>query len=70
MLLINWVGLDGNRLSEAGLKGRCLIDWARMHVLLNKDVPKLMESMGTESLAFGTRMLFDYIGPSLVKLSH
>lgn len=69
-LLSNWVGLDGARLAEAGLKGRCLIDFSRLHVLLNKDVPKLIASLGTQSIAFGSHLPFDYVGPSLVKLSN
>jgi predicted TIM-barrel fold metal-dependent hydrolase len=69
-LLSNWIGLDGARLVEAGLKGRCLIDFARLHVLLLKDVPKLVAALGVESIAFGSHMPFDYVGPSLVKLAN
>ncbi|MCC6512104.1 MAG: amidohydrolase family protein [Pirellulaceae bacterium] len=69
-VLSNWIGLDGPRLLAAGLKGRCLIDWARMHVLLNKDVPKLIDALGIESVAFGSHMPFDYVAPSLVKLAN
>ena len=70
LMLSNWIGLDGAKLANAGLRGRCLIDFARLHVLLNKDVPKLIESLGVESLAFGSHMPFDYLGPSLVKLAN
>jgi predicted TIM-barrel fold metal-dependent hydrolase len=69
-LLSNWTGLDGSALVEAGLKGRCLIDFARLHVLLRKDVLKLIESLGVEAIAFGSHMPFDYVGPSLVKLAN
>ena len=69
-LLRNWVGLDGARLAEAGLKGRCLIDVSRLHVLLLKDVPKLIAALGVEAIAFGSHMPFDYAGPSLVKLAN
>lgn len=69
-LLCNWIGLDGPALVDAGLKGRCLIDFARLHVLLHKHVPKLIASLGVEAIAFGTHMPFDYIGPSLVKLAN
>lgn len=68
-LLSNWVGLDGARLTAAGLKGRCLIDFARSHVVLTKAVPKLIATLGVESIAFGSHMPFDYVGPSLVKLA-
>lgn len=69
-LLSNWIGLDGARLAAAGLRGRCLIDFSRLHVVFLKDVPKLIETLGVESLAFGSHMPFDYVGPSLVKLSN
>ena len=69
-LLSNWTGLDGRALADAGLKGRCLIDFARLHVMVLKDVPKLIEALGVESIAFGSHMPFDYVGPSLVKLSN
>ena len=68
-LLVNWIGLDGKRLVDAGLKGRCLIDFARLHVLAFKDVPRLIETVGLEAIAFGSHMPFDYVGPSLVKLA-
>ncbi|MFO1062745.1 MAG: amidohydrolase family protein [Pirellulales bacterium] len=70
IMLSNWIGLDGAKLAAAGLKGRCLIDFARLHVLLNKDVPKLIDSMGIESVAFGSHIPFDYVGGSLVKLAN
>ncbi len=70
LVLVNWIGLDGQRMVEAGLKGRCLIDFARLHVLLYKDVDKLISSLGMSSIAFGSHMPFDYIGPSLVKLAN
>lgn len=69
MLLSNWQGLSGDRLAAAGLTGRCLIDFARADILLAKSVPKLIESLGVESIAFGSHMPFDYVGPSLVKLA-
>ncbi|APZ93918.1 amidohydrolase family protein [Fuerstiella marisgermanici] len=69
-LLSNWTGLSGTRLAAAGLKGRCLIDFARSHVVLFKSIPRLIETLGVESIAFGSHMPFDYVGPSLVKLAN
>lgn len=69
-LLVNWIGLDGKRLIDAGLKGRCLIDFARLSVLAFKDVPKLIDTIGVEAIAFGSHLPFDYVGPSLVKLAN
>jgi predicted TIM-barrel fold metal-dependent hydrolase len=66
-LLVNWIGLDGAKLAAAGLKGRCLIDFARLQVAYKKDVPKLVQALGVESLAFGSHMPFEYVGSSLVK---
>ena len=56
------------RLAAAGLRGRCLIDFARLQVLFRKEVPRLIETLGPESVAFGSHLPFDYVAPSLVKL--
>lgn len=69
-LLVNWLGLDGKRMVDAGLKGRCLVDFARMQVVFRKDVPKLIETLGVEAIAFGSHMPFDYVGGSLVKFAN
>ena len=69
-LLVNWLGLDGAKLVQAGLKGRCLIDIARTQIVYRKDVPRLIESLGVEAMAFGSHMPFEYVGPSLVKLAN
>lgn len=69
-LLVNWAGLDGARLAAAGMRGRCLIDFARLQVLFRREVPKWIEHMGVESMAFGSHLPFDYVGPSLVKLAN
>lgn len=69
-MLCNWIGLDGAKLLAAGLRGRCLIDFARLHVVMNKDVPKLVQLLGVEAMAFGSHMPFDYLSPSLIKLAN
>ena len=69
-LLVNWMGLNGRWMVEHGLAGRCLIDFARLQVVYRKEVPRLIESLGPEALAFGSHMPFDYVAPSLVKLSN
>ena len=69
-LLVNWAGLDGAKLAAAGLRGRCLIDFARLQVVYRKEVPHLIETLGVESLAFGSHLPFDYVGGSLVKLAN
>ena len=69
-VLVNWLGLDGQKLVDAGLKGRCLIDFARLQVVFRKEVPKLIETMGAESIAFGSHLPFDYVAPALVKLAN
>lgn len=68
--LLNWGRLEAKDLLGAQLRGRCLIDFARLHVLLQKHVPKLIQALGVESIAFGSHMPFDYMGPSLVKLAN
>ena len=69
-LLVNWTGLDGAKLAAAGMKGRCLIDFARLQVVFRKEVPKLIATLGAEAIAFGSHLPFDYVGPSLVKLAN
>jgi predicted TIM-barrel fold metal-dependent hydrolase len=69
-LLVNWAGLDGAALAAAGLKGRCLIDFARLQVVNRKEVPKLIAALGVEAIAFGSHLPFDYVGPALVKLAN
>ncbi len=69
-VLANWAALDGARLEGAGLKGRCLIDFARLQVVFRKEVPKLIAALGVEAIAFGTHQPFDYAGGSLVKLAN
>lgn len=69
-ILANWAGLDGARLADAGLKGRCLIDFARLQVVYRNEVPRLIEALGVEALAFGSHQPFDYVGGSLVKLAN
>jgi predicted TIM-barrel fold metal-dependent hydrolase len=67
---VNWSGLDGAKLVEAGLKDRCLIDFARLQVIFRKEVPKLIATLGADAVVFGSHMPFDYVGPSLVKLGN
>lgn len=69
-VLSNWRRLEASELAAARLKGRCLIDFARMQVLMTKEVPELIDQLGVESIAFGSHMPFDYVGPSLVKLAN
>lgn len=69
-LLVNWLGLDGQKLADAGMKGRCLIDLARPQVVYRKDALKLIETLGAEAIAFGSHLPFEYVGPSLVKLAN
>ncbi len=68
--LLNWGALDGAKLAEAGLRGRCLVDFSRLQVVLRHDVPKLIAALGPEAVAFGTHAPFDYAGGSLIKLSN
>ena len=69
-ILANWLGLDGAKLAEAGLKGRVLLDFARLQVIFRKEVPRLIETLGIDAIAFGSHMPFDYTGGSLVKLAN
>jgi predicted TIM-barrel fold metal-dependent hydrolase len=77
-ILANWAGLDGEKLAGAGLKGRCLIDFARMGVAYatasgwraQQEIPKLMTRLGVESIGFGSHIPFAYISPALVKLAN
>lgn len=68
MMLINWATLDGPQMAAAGLRGRCLVDFARLQVLFRKEVPRLSETLGADAVAFGSHLPFDYVAPALVKL--
>jgi predicted TIM-barrel fold metal-dependent hydrolase len=70
VLLLNWIGLDGKKVVEAGLKGRCLISLARLEVVLSQSAGKLIDTLGAEAIAFGSHMPFNYVGPALVKLAN
>lgn len=69
-ILSNWVGLDGGMLAAAGLRGRVLIDFARLQVVYRGEVPKLIATLGVEAVAFGSHLPFDYAGGSLIKLEN
>ena len=68
VILLNWEGLDGYRIREAGLAERILIDITRLSVTLHKEVPKLIDALGVGAVGFGTHMPMAYPGPALVKL--
>lgn len=68
LLLLNWSGIDQAAFLEAGLQGRCLVDFARMRVVLQHTVPRLIDGLGIEAIAFGSHVPFSYPGPALVKL--
>lgn len=70
LLLLNWIGLDGKRIVDAGLKGRCLISLTRLEVVLSKNAGRLIDTLGAEAIAFGSHMPFNYVGPALVKLAN
>lgn len=65
----NWIGLDGQKLKQAGLQGRCLIDLARLDALIRNSIGALLDTLGADALSFGSHAPFDYVGPSLVKLA-
>jgi predicted TIM-barrel fold metal-dependent hydrolase len=69
-ILSNWAGLDGAKLAAAGLRGRVLIDFARLQVVYREEVPKLIAALGVEALAFGSHLPFDYAAGSLIKLEN
>ena len=69
-ILSNWAGLDGATLTAAGLRGRVLIDFARLQVVYRGEVPKLIAALGVEAVAFGSHLPFDYAGGSLIKLEN
>lgn len=69
LLLLNWSALSGSAIRQAGLRGRCLIDFARLSVVPQNTIPRLVDSLGVEAIAFGSHIPFNYPGPSLVKLA-
>jgi uncharacterized protein len=68
LLLLNWSGINEAAIRKAGLHGSCLIDFARMPVVLQQTVPRLIDGIGIEAIAYGSHVPFNYPGPALVKL--
>jgi uncharacterized protein len=68
VILLNWSGLDGNKIREAGLSDRVLIDMTRLSVVMQKNIPKLIDTLGIGAIGFGSHMPMAYPGPALVRL--
>jgi uncharacterized protein len=68
LLLLNWSSIDHATFREAGMQGRCLVDFARMRVVLLHTVPRLIDGIGLGAVAYGSHVPFCYPGPALVKL--
>ena len=68
VILLNWQGLDGGKIREAGLAKRVLIDMTRLSVTLRKDIPRLIDALGVGAVGFGTHIPMTYPGPALLKL--
>ena len=68
VILLNWRGLDGRKMRDAGLKGRVLIDFTRLSIVLRKDVMSLIDSLGVEAIGFGSHIPLGTPGPALVRL--
>jgi len=65
--LLNW-RIDGDLVDQAGLTKRVLIDMTRLSVTLQKQLPRLIETLGVGAIAFGTHIPMTYPGPALIKL--
>ena len=48
--------------------GNFLIEISRMSVVLQEEIPRLMEALSSEKLAFGTGIPFKYPMPALLKM--
>lgn len=68
--LNNGAGLDGTKLREAGLTGRCLVDFARTPVVLRQEVARLIGALGVEAIVFGSHAPFDCARSLPVKLAN
>lgn len=62
---LNSLGLDGARLPA---EGPFLVEISRMTAVLQRNIQALIETAGTEHLAFGTGMPFKVPEPALLKL--
>lgn len=67
-ILLNWLGISGQAVIDAGLKDRVLIDLTRFAVVVYYQLPRLIDAIGTQAVAFGTHAPFNYVGPALVRL--
>lgn len=68
LMLLNWLGVDAKKLSDAGLADRVLIDINRFDVTLYNELEKLIEQLSAGRFAFGTHMPFSYAGPALLRM--
>jgi predicted TIM-barrel fold metal-dependent hydrolase len=67
--------LNGRGFQNSGLikdetlgSSEFLIEISRLSVVLQEEIPKLIEALGPEKLAFGTGIPFKYPGPALLKM--
>jgi len=68
VILLNWSGLNGNKILEAGLADRVLIDITRLSVVMQKNIPKLIDLLGVGAIGFGSHIPMAYPGPALIRL--
>jgi predicted TIM-barrel fold metal-dependent hydrolase len=69
-MILNGRGFQNSKLikDENLRSGNFLIEISRMSVVLQEEIPRLMEALGPEKLAFGTGMPFKYPMPALLKM--
>ena len=69
-IILNSGGFHNTKLvrDEKLRSGNFLIEISRMSVVLQEAIPRLMEVLGPEKLAFGTGMPFKYPAPALLKM--
>jgi len=69
-IILNGRGFEGSSLfKDENLKNKnFLIDISRLSVVLQREIPKLIELTGVSKLAFGTGIPFNYPTPSLLKV--
>jgi predicted TIM-barrel fold metal-dependent hydrolase len=67
-IILNGRGFESLAKNDGIQKSNFLIEISRLGVVLQDEIPKLIELLGASKLAFGTGIPFNYPNPSLLKM--
>jgi len=67
-IVLNGRGFENLAKDKNLRKSNVLIEISRLGVVLQNEIPRLIEQLGAEKMAFGTGIPFNYPAPSLLKM--